>query len=600
MIPCASRTVEVLVVGAGLAGLRAAAEARRFGADVLLVDKGLIGISGNSAFAGGGFKTCLPGMDTLIEKQYLTPEGHFQDTILYGDYMSEQPLVEAMTIEAPARVLELEDVGVNNFMALCTQGTSENGGYDVTRAFASNIKSHGVRTMVNTILLELLVEDGQVVGGLFFSFYTKKFVEIQAKSVILTTGGAGASFARNNVSSFIIGDGYALAYRAGADLIGMEFVMFDPYLLDEPGLPLWYILPCFARFHGILLNAQGEEFLPKYLKLVGSMDDPFPVRYGALTPDVRETISRAIATEIHEGRDDDGAVFLDCRHVPLEYWDRDIPGKANRDAIMRKFPLRDKLIRVIPGAITNLGGIRINDRCESTIPGLYAAGEAAGLVHGARRLGGNALTDCLVFGARAGREAALRVHKVPSQAISEARVREAVDHVAQLLERKPSSEGDPDVLGRDLKRIGWEGIGVIRSEGGLSRCLESLEEIRRTRMPKLFAPGYRKLRAAMEAEYMFLSHEITARSALARAESRGTHFREDFPEIDNDHFMKNFIVRRSGDEMELAEVDIPVTRVPLPTGRHRSFSDPAAQASRPKTRQGEGELIWEREKAPAE
>ncbi|MDP6087962.1 MAG: FAD-binding protein, partial [Nitrospinota bacterium] len=121
MIPHITYTVDVLVVGAGLAGLRAAAESRRFGANVLLVDKGMIGISGNSAFAGGGFKTCLPGMDTLIEKQYVTPEGHFQDTILYGDYMSDQPLVEALSLEAPARVLELEDVGVRNFMALCTQ-----------------------------------------------------------------------------------------------------------------------------------------------------------------------------------------------------------------------------------------------------------------------------------------------------------------------------------------------------------------------------------------------------------------------------------------------------------------------------------------------
>ncbi len=590
-------TVDVLVVGAGLAGLRAAAEARRFGAKVLLVDKGLTGLSGNSAFAGGGFKTCLPGMDTLIEKQYLTPEGHFQDTIQYGDYMSEQPLVEALTIEAPARVLELEDVGVKNFMSLCTQGSSEHGGYDVTKAFASSIKTQKVKTRVNTILIELLMEEGEVVGGLFFSFFNEKFLEIRAKSVILTTGGAGASFARNNVSSAIIGDGYALAYEAGADLIGMEFVMFDPYILDEPGLPMWYVLPCFARFYGKLVNANGEAFLPDYLRVVGSMDDPFPVRYGALPPDVRETISRAIATEIHEGRDEDGAVFLDCRDVPERYWEEDIPGRHNRDAILRKFPIREKLMRVIPGAITNLGGIHINDRCETSVTGLYAAGEAAGLVHGARRLGGNALTDCLVFGARAGRQAAERARNGSIRTVPEERMRESIRAVTRLLERDSTPEGDPDELVRDLKRIGWEGIGVIRSEDGLTRCLEALEEVKLTRMPKLFAPSARKLRAALEARFMLISHEVTARSSLARAESRGTHYREDCPEIDNERFLKNFVIRKGKEYMEEAEVSIPVTRVPLPAQRHRSFSDPAAQASHPTTTRG-GDLIWMREGAP--
>lgn len=599
MIQKLIKTADVVVVGAGLAGLRAATEARRFGADVLLIDKSLIGISGNSAFAGGGFKTCLPGMDTQIEKQYNTPEGHFQDTILYGDYMGEQPLVEAMSSEAPGRVLQLEDVGVENFMSLCTQGTSENGGHDVTQAFAANLKTIGVKVMVNTILLEILVEDGVVAGALFFNFFRERFIEVRSNSVILTTGGAGASFARNNVSSAIIGDGYAIAHRAGADLIGMEFVMFDPYILDEPGLPLWYVLPCFARFYGKLVNAKGEAFLPNYLEMVGTMEDPFPVRYGALTPDVRETISRAMATEIYEGRDKDGAVFLDCRDVPYEYWDRDVPGRANRDAILRKFPITKKLMRVIPGATTNLGGIHINDRCESSVPGLYAAGEVAGLVHGARRLGGNALTDCLVFGARAGREAARRAAGLKAPGISPSCVGAAIERVTLLLERPASLEGDPNNLHQELKQVAWKGIGVIRSEQSLTKCLEDLNQIQRTRLPRLFASSMSNLRKALEVEYMVLSHEITARSALARAESRGTHFRVDVPEIDNKRFLRNFITRQSEKGIECVGCPIPVTRVPLPRGPHRSFLDPAAQTSRPKETQGDGQLIWLKEQVPA-
>ena len=135
--------------------------------------------------------------------------------------------------------------------------------------------------------------------------------------------------------------------------------------------------------------------------------------------------------------------------------------------------------------------------------------------------------------------------------------------------------------------------------GGLRQCLDELDGIRRTRLAKLFAPTTRKLRAALEAEYMLDSHEITARSALARAESRGTHYREDHPEIDNDRFLKNFVVRCGSDGAELVDVPIPVTRVPLPTERHRSFSDPAAQTSRPKSKRGEGELIWLKDEAAA-
>jgi succinate dehydrogenase/fumarate reductase flavoprotein subunit len=177
------------------------------------------------------------------------------------------------------------------------------------------------------------------------------------------------------------------------------------------------------------------------------------------------------------------------------------------------------------------------------------------------------------------------------------RVKQAIGRVTQLLEREPTPEGDPDKLVKDLKQIGWEGIGVIRSENSLTRCLESLEEVKRNRIPKLFAPGIRKLRTALEAEYMLISHEITARSALARAESRGTHYREDFPEIDNDRYLKNFVIHRSGDEMQTGEASIPVTRVPLPKGNHRSFSDPGAQSSRPQTIRG-GHLIWLKEEVP--
>ena len=264
-----------------------------------------------------------------------------------------------------------------------------------------------------------------------------------------------------------------------------------------------------------------------------------------------------------------------------------------------RFPITKNLIRVIPGATTNLGGIRINDRCESSVPGLYAAGEVAGLVHGARRLGGNALTECLVFGARAGREAARRTTGVKAPSISPSCIEAAIERVTLLLERPTSLEGDPNNLHRELKQIAWKGIGVIRSEQSLTKCLEDLKQIQRTRLPRLFANSMSNLRKALEVEYMVLSHEITAQSALARAESRGTHFRVDVPEIDNKRFLRNFITRQSEKGIECVGCPIPVTRVPLPRGPHRSFLDPAAQTSRPKETQGDGELIWLKEQVPA-
>jgi succinate dehydrogenase/fumarate reductase flavoprotein subunit len=204
-----------------------------------------------------------------------------------------------------------------------------------------------------------------------------------------------------------------------------------------------------------------------------------------------------------------------------------------------------------------------------------------------------------VFGARAGRHAAGRARKFKKPKTSKQSIQRAIGKVTGLLDKKPSDQGDPDKLHRELKQIGWDGIGVIRSKDGLTRCLDGLEQIKRKRLPKLFASSLRQLKTALEVEYMAISHEITARSALARAESRGTHFRIDLPEIDNDNFLKNFVIRKTKDAMALADAAIPVTRVPLPVGAHRAFGDPASQTSKPKTDPGDGELMWLAEQVPA-
>ena len=556
----------VLIVGTGAAGLRAAIEAKRYGAEVLVVDKSLIGVNNNTAFAGGGLKAALPGIldDSMNKAGYQTPEEHLVDTVKYGRYLSDQRLVEKLAIEAPARLLELKEFGIKN-LRLREDITSKHFtkyGSLLNKAMGATCKDMGVRFRPHTVIYDFVVDGGQVLGAAAFDCITGRRLAIKTDAIVVATGGAGEVYLRNNSVSQATGEAYSMAFRVGAELIGMELVQIDPYILSEPGLPLWYVHPCKARFLAVLRNAEGEPFLTKYLPLKGKLEDPFPVRYGVLPPDVRELISRAMYTEVLEGRGEKGAVMLDCTMIPEEEWQKDPADRYAREVILRGFDLKKNMIHMLPGAIHNFGGIRINERCETSVAGLYAAGECAGLLHGSGRLGGNALSECIVFGAISGRSASeyAASHKdngggdelfQAKEVLLDTIVQEKDDHV------------NPKSVKKKIKTVIWDCAGPVRWEEGLENGLRELEKIKERDMPKMHASSSRPLhvKEAIEAFHMATVGETIVKSALLRKESRGGgHYRLDYKDEDNKNWLKNIIIKNKDGKMDLDTVPVEITR----------------------------------------
>jgi len=556
---------DVLVIGSGGAGLRAAIEARRYGAEVMLVDKSLIGVNNNTVFAGGGLKAALPGiLDDSMNKAYNTPEEHMVDTIKYGGYLSDQRLVEALAIQAPARLLELIEFGVEGLRLRINIPSKHFTKYGVklTKPMVETCKRMGVRMRPHTVVYDFVREGGTIRGVDAFDCITGGRVAITARSVVVATGGAGEIYLRNNAVAQATGEAYSMAFRAGAELIGMELVQIDPYILAEPGLPMWYVHPCKARFLAIERNAKGEPFLNKYLPLKGKMEDPFPVRYGVYPPDVREFISRAMYLEVMEGRGENGAVLLDCTKVPEEEWQKDPADRYAREVILRGMDLQKQMIHMLPGAIHNFGGIRINERCETSLSGLYAAGECSGLLHGSGRLGGNALSETIVFGAISGREAANHAASYRARGRGAEGLKKKPDLLNEILKAKKNPLS-PREIEKKVKTIVWECAGPVRSGDGLKKGLRQLEKLQEEDLPRLQVSPERPLhmKEAVEAYHMATVAEMIVRSALMRKESRGGgHYRLDYKKEDNEHWLKNIIVRKVKGKMELNTAPVSFTR----------------------------------------
>lgn len=580
------RQTDVLVIGTGLAGLRAAIEARRFGPRVLLIDKALIGINNNTALAGGGFKGALPGvLDTSVEKQYDTPDEHFRDTVEYGEFLSDQSLVETLALEAPGRILELREFDIPYFEALCTYGQRQpialadgsvhveanpaRGGQAVTKALVAACEMAGVKTIAGCVLLDLLQGPEGVAGALLYRIFGGQAIVCRAPSVVLATGGCGELFRVNYTTNVSTGDGYAVALRAGAELVGMEFTMFSPHTMMEPGLPMWYLLPCEARLHAVYRNGRGEPFLDNFLTRTGEKTPNFLKRYGELSSDIREVISRAIAIEIFEGRGDGDAIWLDFREVPDKLWEADLPSQYNLKCLIRDFDLKNRPIRISPGALTHLGGVGIDVWGRTGVRGLFASGEVTAPVHGARRRGGNAFTDCLVFGARSGRAAAEHARRsgtVPPP-FDRDRVSRRLAGIAEW-RREPTATGDPVAIRQELQATMWRNAGPLRTKDRLEECLADLARLRDEHFPKAHANTPFEVKGLVELDYMLEVAEVIARCALFRSESRGGHFRADFPKTDNEKWLCQSAYSYAGGRAP-GKRDVEVTRYPPPSANVR-------------------------------
>jgi succinate dehydrogenase / fumarate reductase flavoprotein subunit len=397
-----------------------------------------------------------------------------------------------------------------------------------------------------------LLKDGDRIAGAFGYWREQgRFVVFKAKSVVLATGGIGKAWKITSNSWEYTGDGMALAYEAGAELMDMEFVQFHPTgMVWPPGVQGILVTEAVRGEGGILRNKNGERFMERY--------DP-----KRLELSTRDVVARSIYTEVREGRGSEhGGAFLDISHKPAEYVRRKLPSMYHQFLELADVDITKGPMEVGPTCHYMMGGIRVDaETAQSTVPGLYAAGEAAAGLHGSNRLGGNSLSDLLVFGRRAGMAAAEHARQSSVPAIDSAEVERAEREILAPFER-PQGEG-PYQIHSDLQGVMQNLVGIFRNEEDLQKALAEIEKLkeRASRMrvegSRHFNPGWH---LARDLESMLIVSEAVTRGALARRESRGAHSRIDYPNLDAAWGKKNIVTARKGTTMTLTEV--PVREIP--------------------------------------
>jgi fumarate reductase (CoM/CoB) subunit A len=518
---------DVLVIGGGAAGMWAALAARQEGCRVLLVSKTPLGISTCTYLSGGMFS---------VPTESNPPERHRERTLQTGKGINDPKLVQILSEEAADRVRELERLGIpgkwekEGFYCL---GKPPAWGAPLALGLAQACKHQGVLNLPWVVINRLGLEGGEVSGALAWDYREGKPMAFEAKATILATGGGGALYERHDNPLQMTGDGYVLAFHAGCRLRDMEFVQFLPPGLAEPGKPSMVIAPTLCDY-GKVVNSLGEDIPEKY-RLTAR---PLAVRS-------RDAFSLAIFQEEQNGRE----VFLDLRSLTEDRWPRDNMAQTQRGILTRQLRCQERPIRISPVCHHFMGGVAIDRDGRTEVPGLFAAGEVAGGVHGANRMGGNALSETAVFGYRAGKAAALKAkeekRKGPSAAIHQG--------LKEFEKSLLLQEGEISFLEMKvaLGKILWEKAGILRNGPGLKKALEEIYQLREERLPKLQVQNPREVLGRMEIENGLWVGEMIVRCALFREESRGAHFREDFPKSDDSKWKGNLFLQKSPEGMRL-------------------------------------------------
>jgi succinate dehydrogenase/fumarate reductase flavoprotein subunit len=506
-------TTDVLIIGGGAAGLRAAIAARQGGVNVLVASKTMVGYANNTAVANGRIGGAL-GQDD-------SPSTYYEDIMRAGCNLNDPRLLSVFCQQASRRIEELAGFGAPLARdATGLQVTQSPGhsrprivwlaggmGYTMGRALRDFAQNIGVRFAEGLLLSQVLQTGDQAAGAVGLDRRGEP-VAIRANATVLAGGGAGQVFARTNNPLGMTGDGYALALRAGLPLRDMEFVQFYPTGLVEPGLPIVtiYYERLLAAEGARVLNAQGEDVL---------------VRHGIASHMLatRDALARAFAVEIAEGRGQDGGLVFDLSAVPSEVVKRNLRSLAPALRSRSQY-------RVAPVVHFLMGGVEITPEAATGLPGLYAAGEVTGGLHGANRLASNALAETLVFGAIAGENAALWA-KTNEPAFP---MEQAEAETQRLLSLTASQEG-VEVDRSVVRTTVWQAAGPVRTAEGMQAGLSRLAAIQANQYQgHKVAPSQRT--AALELENMMLVGEAILRPALARNESRGAHYRADAPTED--------------------------------------------------------------------
>ena len=543
-------STDVLVIGAGGAGMYAALAAARAGAGVILADKNMIGRGGATVMAQ------MTVAAALAEQEPDTWEHHLADTLAAGRGLCDVALAEVLCRAAPDRMREMDDWGVGwartnghirqvtapgHRRRRCCYVDFLNTGPAVAGTLRKRVgRTGGIRALSNVAITDLVVKDGSVRGALALSLGDGAALEIEAAAAVIATGGLTRLYSRSSASNNMAGEGYALALRAGAALVDMEFVQFFPIGHLAPRLvgmdPIMWD-PFRYKLGGRLLNGAMEEFIGRY----GGEDGG---RYTA----TRDLATYAICREVEAGRGSpSGGAWLSFTHLP-EAELRDAFGPVIDRLLRNGIDLTRAPIEVAPIAHYHMGGVKVDSRMGSTTTGLYVAGEAVGGAAGANRLSGNAISEALVYGEIAGREAAR--HAEGHAQGWDARAAEAARAAAEPSTGTTGTGPSAVALVQELRRLMWKQVGPFRDRGGLTSALERIRTMRDDDLPRVPVPRDTafaiELADRHELRSALLVTEAVAVAALAREESRGAHQRDDFPDTLARFRSNQEILERSG------------------------------------------------------
>jgi succinate dehydrogenase / fumarate reductase flavoprotein subunit len=551
---------DVLVIGAGGAGLRAAIDALAQGVSVGVVCKSLLG-KAHTVMAEGGIAAAMANVDSADNWRT-----HFRDTMRGGKMLNNWRMAQLHAQEAPDRVRELEHWGAlfdrtqdgqilqrafggHTFRRLCHVG--DRTGLEMIRTLQDRGVQQGFDVYMECTVVRLLKDGPRCAGALAYWREQGRFVLFKAKSVVIATGGIGKAWRITSNSWEYTGDGMALAYQAGAELMDMEFVQFHPTgMVWPPGVQGILVTEAVRGEGGILRNKNGERFMERY--------DPKRMELST-----RDVVARSIYTEVREGRGTEhGGAYLDISHKPAEYVKRKLPSMYHQFKELADVDITKGPMEVGPTCHYMMGGIRVEaETAQSTVPGLFAAGEAAAGLHGSNRLGGNSLSDLLVFGRRAGLAAAKHAREVSSATLDAAQIEQAEREALTPFQRQAGES--PYAIHRDLQEVMQNLVGIYRNREDVQRALLEIERLKErlevvsVEGSRMFNPGWH---LALELKAMMTVAEAVARSALVREESRGAHSRIDFPDLDPVWGTKNNIIRQEGGAMALRQN--PISEMP--------------------------------------
>lgn len=547
---------DVLIIGAGGAGLRASVEAIKNGSRVLMVTKSLLG-KAHTVMAEGGMAAALGNVDSRDNW-----EVHFMDTFVEGVYLSDWRFVEKLAKEAPDRVLELETYGAlfdrnpegkimqrafgaHTYKRLCHVG--DRTGLEMIRTLQDQVLHSEAVFLEELMITKIFTESGAVKGAFGIFIKTGEFALIETKSIIIATGGPGRLYKTTSNSWECTGDGITLAYEAGATMQDMEMVQFHPTgMVWPPSMKGILVTEGVRGEGGLLYNTQGERFMLRYSPQKKELD-------------ARDVVARSIFHEITEGRGTEhGGVYLDISYKGKSFILEKLPSMYNQLMDFAGVDISKEKMEVAPTVHYHMGGIRVDaESNETNVRGLFSCGEVAAGLHGANRLGGNSLTDLLVFGKRTGESAAVYAKKTKTVKTKDDEINAEIKRIESFLGKK--NPLNPNDVLEELRLTMSKYVGISRVEEDLDKALEVIKELK-SKAKKVGASGNKRFNpgfiTALEIGGMIDIAEMLVTAAKERKESRGAHYRPDYPNLDP-AWAKSILFTKSGETFAISFATAP-------------------------------------------